>query len=875
MKYAHIILVLITAYRISAAMSPAQAAEPLGLDHWLRGAWDLDMLPLPRPGVKTFMNSSACPFGTNNDSRFATPNALDKSAAHSNAGLNPQVLMDVEGPGAITRIWTASADHQAVAKFFFDGEPAPSLTLKWRQLFDGSFFPFVAPLAVSEDTWDKERKIGHPGACYNFTYFPIPFAKSCRLEVENWNGMIFHQINVMLLPPDAPVKTFSPNLTEPERNALDEAMARLGRWGHNPRPEQERGNLHTVQIAAPVGENVELARFEGPAVITSFRVKGDHLVSTPGHAAIPACVLQVYWDGEESPGIQAPIEYFFGNFTRTLALGKTDDGWHYCYLPMPFARSARFSILNQGTDEQAIQAEFEVKPMNEIPKDTGYLRALFRMDNPTRLAPVPAYMGSPVSMGAENYLVLDAAGSGNYVGTLLMTQAGGMEGDEHFFIDGESWPPSYSGTGQEDYYNIAWGQRPVSFPTHGCVIEQWKAGVSLLRIHLNDLAVFHSRFHGSFEHDFPNTRRNVFASVAYWYQTEPGVVFAPPMPILARRWWRDADRWKPSPRDGSCPAIKWELDKDAGRFSPILPWKADTLKIVSSENCSTRVQDTLGYGTEWCGHNQLLVETEAGNAAIELELPPVPETDNYALCAWLTHGADYGAAEFFLNGVKRGESDCGDTRGGLPARRFAQLGEATVRGAEPAVLRVELQSRPGAERGKTLFGIDALYFQPKPRYAPAWWTLGPLSEDIDPDELAINAEISLGKDAVFQGADGAIKWILRKPNDQGWVDPTAGQENARGRLHFAMAFLKAEEPVECPLRLEAHGPAMAVFLNGADLTPAKSGKTGNLFAADYVLDLESGVNTLLVGGAPAGPPGMRAWIKDMTGAVSFETSPGP
>ena len=67
----------------------------------------------------------------------------------------------------------------------------------------------------------------------------------------------------------------------------------------------------------------------------------------------------------------------------------------------------------------------------------------------------------PTPPATRNYVILDAAGAGHYVGCHLDIDVFSRqvndwygEGDDMIFVDGEPWPGLH-GTGTEDYFNTA------------------------------------------------------------------------------------------------------------------------------------------------------------------------------------------------------------------------------------------------------------------------------------------------------------------------------------------------------------------------------------------------------------------------------------
>lgn len=66
-------------------------------------------------------------------------------------------------------------------------------------------------------------------------------------------------------------------------------------------------------------------------------------------------MLNVYWDDETEPSIQAPLGDFFGmghGITKSFASAPLqitpEDGRGFnCWFPMPFRRRARFTVKNE------------------------------------------------------------------------------------------------------------------------------------------------------------------------------------------------------------------------------------------------------------------------------------------------------------------------------------------------------------------------------------------------------------------------------------------------------------------------------------------------------------------------------------------------
>ena len=108
------------------------------------------------------------------------------------------------------------------------------------------------------------------------------------------------------------------------------------------------------------------------------------------------------------------------------------------------------------------------------------------------------------------------------------------EGDDFFFIDGET-EPRLRGTGTEDYFCDGWGFRQQDGPFYGAPLwEGYAPGNrgSVYRFHIPDPVPFKKSLRVEIEHkgsqDFPDKtgsgfieRDDLMSSVGFWYQTEP------------------------------------------------------------------------------------------------------------------------------------------------------------------------------------------------------------------------------------------------------------------------------------------------------------------------------------------------------------------
>jgi Protein of unknown function (DUF2961) len=256
-------------------------------------------------------------------------------------------------------------------------------------------------------------------------------------------------------------------------------------------------------------------------------------------------VLRMYWDGEDSPSVEAPIGDFFGLGTgdyklyQSMPLAVGADKALNCFFPMPFRKHARITVTNEGHERiDALYWNIDWRKMSSIPSDTAYFHAQYRQATPNTAVP-----DAKTNLdGKSNYIWMEATGRGHFVGVTMSVYENDDrwwgEGDDMFFIDGEKLP-SINGTGTEDYFLGAWdfGGKEFAYGLFGAPVvgpEKKASKWSLYRFHLDSPIPFTKSLRATIEHGHANDRGDNFYSVAYWYQLEPHAAF-PKMPPVDTR----------------------------------------------------------------------------------------------------------------------------------------------------------------------------------------------------------------------------------------------------------------------------------------------------------------------------------------------------
>jgi hypothetical protein len=275
------------------------------------------------------------------------------------------------------------------------------------------------------------------------------------------------------------------------------------------------------------GEQRTIAQLTGPGTVNHMWFT----IATPEEYHLKKIVLRIFWDDDPLPAVESPIGDFFGlglgeyfmYESGPLSVGSQKS--LNCYFPMPFRKSARITITNQGRESSRHWFEVNYKALKELPADAAYFHAQYRQATPP-----------PEGL----YTILEAKGRGHLVGCVLSVKNrdGGWwgEGDEVLWIDGKQ---AIQGTGSEDYFLESYGLRPGCFPYHGVTICE-EPFATAYRWHIVDPVPFRESLRFAIEHGpgaAPWKSGNYYYSVAYWYQTEPHAAFPRLPPIEERVSW--------------------------------------------------------------------------------------------------------------------------------------------------------------------------------------------------------------------------------------------------------------------------------------------------------------------------------------------------
>ena len=301
------------------------------------------------------------------------------------------------------------------------------------------------------------------------------------------------------------------------------------------------------------GSVTTLAEIEGTGVIQHIWITvTDH--TDKDYYVLRDLVLRMYWDEEQEPSVETPLGDFFccgfgrGCIVNSLPVAVNPTRGMNCYFPMPFKKKAKITIENQHECEvPAFFYQVDYCLTEEMPEDITYFHAQWRRERMTEKQ--------------KDYVILDnVKGKGHYVGTYLALTALERywwgEGEIKFYLDGDHDYPTICGTGTEDYFGGAWsfaGQidgRTVEntyntpfmgypyYSHHDEGIHNLYHNDDILpqrgfyRWHIMDPVLFEEDLRITIQqigtcHKGNFERQDDLASVAYWYQCEPHIPFAP------------------------------------------------------------------------------------------------------------------------------------------------------------------------------------------------------------------------------------------------------------------------------------------------------------------------------------------------------------
>jgi hypothetical protein len=597
------------------------------------------------------------------------------------------VIMEHNGPGAVTRMWLPlePTKDQQIIRFYFDGATTPAIEVPFNELMSGRGFvkPPLAFVAANESDLRNQLKAAPKvlrGVAGDL-YLPIPFARSCKITLDQ--VPFYYIVNYRAYAPDVPLETFSMAGYEKAQTALAQAGEAL-----LAAPDFKVGAAGQPTTLAP-GEELALKLPAGAAAVRNLRVQ---IEPTAAPQALRSIVLTAEFDGEAA--IWCPIGEFFGVGARLNPVQDwfrtvTADGAMFSRWVMPYQKAGRLALKNLGNEPVTVSLAALTTPWR-WDEQSMLFHANWRFQSAINTAPPSEW----------NYIEIH--GRGVYVGdTLTAFNRSDLwygEGDEHVYIDGESFP-SHLGTGTEDYYGYAWGMTgffssPFISQPQNDAPKGWKGFTTTSRVRLLDAIPLRTSLKFDMEIGHHTSTQLDYAVGMFWYARPGATHNRPPEPAAA--------------------ALPLASLPAAGQKRPPLKiagaQEGEALEMVArSPGLVAGVQDLRDGGGGWSGDAQLFAQAQKPGDFVEVAIA-APQPGAKTIILHATKSSDYGVIRFSVNGKPVDPNFDGFASQPIPSGPI-NLGVHQPQDGK-FILRAEVVGTHPASTGKRyFFAIDCITLQ--------------------------------------------------------------------------------------------------------------------------------------------------------------------
>jgi len=363
-----------------------------------------------------------------------------------------KVMLDHKAPGVITRIWITCLDKKAKIKFYFDGADEPQFVIPAYDLTQIGIGGVDKGLVFPHIHWNEE------GVGGSTSYFPIPYAESCKITVEIDEEVVknprYYQINYRSYDEKAQLQTFS----KEEAVRLEDKIRKVNKLLlDKPLHDSELISVWEKGKLLP-GKTAVVNMPEGKNLASQMRFQIDIPDSLNYGKIMRELILSVEFDGKET--VNVPLGDFAGGgigayptdswYIENDGKGFIDSRW-----PMPYKSNARVSLKNSSRHEVTALINVYSKKKGWS-KNTMYFHASWKQENGIHLFHCADDISNP---DRYNFNMATLEGKGVFRGDVLSlynySESWYGEGDEHIWVDNDTFP-SHFGTGTEDYYNSSW-----------------------------------------------------------------------------------------------------------------------------------------------------------------------------------------------------------------------------------------------------------------------------------------------------------------------------------------------------------------------------------------------------------------------------------
>jgi hypothetical protein len=445
------------------------------------------------------------------------------------------VLLDAIGPGCVKYFAAFWKNHPVLhpkfierrqlkrlgkINYYFDREGSPRISVPVKESVGRP--PHVYPLAFTADE----------STGTTLSYIPLPFQDSLKVTVDGGKtGSFGLHYWYHCYPPGTRMPTGA------DGNDLGAASSRF-------RPETAwklagKNVNETKNLSIAAGAAVDIFSADKAGTVKCIRMDVPKKDSV-----LRGLWLKAWWDGEESPSVEAPLSLLFSIENRFadyplrkrrydkqaeikgVIVGQDPEGFFFLRMPMPFSRNARIAIENRNPTEAVIprvRIEADGGAAAGLGQTAGYFRTQFRESRD--LTP------------GRDYLMLHVRGRGKIAGVVLAVEETPecfLEGDERIYIDG-SRSPAIIGDATETFFNGSWYflDRAFACPLHGAPTFRLKtyfgrdliADITMYRFLPLEFVPFRSEARFSIQHGGFNEVAGHYRSLVFYYHLpEPSLV---------------------------------------------------------------------------------------------------------------------------------------------------------------------------------------------------------------------------------------------------------------------------------------------------------------------------------------------------------------
>lgn len=379
---------------------------------------------------------------------YANDDGMGYNRLDTIQGRVEKVMLENEGPGAITRIWITTPIKNGILRFYFDGEENPRLVIP---AYDMTRAPFKAGSALSL-THTNYTPEGLGG---NTFMLPMPYQKSCRITFEEptrdmnrWEKR-YYEINYRTYASGTEVETFDVGQVHGLQEKLQEVNELL--WN----PITFKGG-ERCEAASDIAPQQQM-KVDLPAGTHAVRSLVIDVNCRKGSYAkmMRQLILKITFDGKQT--VWAPL----GDFSGAGMGAPKIDSWYLdadgrghivVRFVMPYRKNATVEVENLFEHPAWVRVRAQVSDW-EWNKNTLYFHTTWKQERGIELTKWDA----PEGQQSWNYITIH--GRGVFRGDLLSLYNFAPdwygEGDEIMWIDDDTFP-SHHGTGTEDHYNCSW-----------------------------------------------------------------------------------------------------------------------------------------------------------------------------------------------------------------------------------------------------------------------------------------------------------------------------------------------------------------------------------------------------------------------------------